>query len=131
MSVRQAKVVEKRHHSRVKVTWPVLAGCDRRIITGEAINITHSGALILTQEPLELGEVFEMDVNVPFRYRPVWVIAEVVRLQIASSDFDYGPYGMGVQFIIISEEDRESIASFVLNQQAMEAFTKLQYLSEI
>jgi len=128
MSVRQAKVVEKRHHSRVKVTWPVLAECDRRIITGEAINITHSGALILTQEPLELGEVFEMDVNVPFRYRPVWVIAEVVRLQIASSDVDYGPYGMGVQFIIISEEDRESIASFVLNQQAMEAFTKLQYL---
>jgi c-di-GMP-binding flagellar brake protein YcgR len=128
MSVRQAKVVEKRHHSRVKVTWPVLAECDRRIINGEAINISHSGALILTQEPLEPGKVCEMDVNVPFRYRPIWALAEVVRLQTAGYDVEYGPYGMGVQFIVISEEDRESIASFVLNQQAMEAFTKLQYI---
>ena len=128
MSVREAKVVEKRHHSRVKVAWPVLAECDRRIINGEAINITHSGAFLLTQEPLEPGEVFEMAVSVPFRYRPIWAIAEVVRPQTASSDVDYGPYGMGVQFIIISDEDRESIASFVLNQQAMEAFTKLQYI---
>jgi hypothetical protein len=128
MSVRQAKVVEKRHHSRVRVTWPVLAECDRRIINGETINITHSGALIRTQEPLELGKVFEMDVNVPFRYRPIWAIAEVVRLQTAGSDVDYGPYGTGVHFIIISEEDRESIASFILNQQAMESFTKLQYI---
>ena len=128
MSVRQAKVVEKRHHSRVKVAWPVLAECDRRIINGEAINITHSGVLILTHDPLEPGEVFELVVSVPFRYRPIWAIAEVVRPQTASSDVDYGPYGMGVQFIIISDEDRESIASFVLNQQAMEAFTKLQYI---
>ena len=116
MSVRQAKVVEKRHHSRVKVAWPVLAECDRRVIRGEAINITHSGALILTQEPLEPGEVFELVVSVPFRYRPIWAIAEVVRPQTASSGVDYGPYGMGVQFIIISDEDRESIANFVLNQ---------------
>ena len=116
MSVRQAKVFENRQRSRVKVAWPVLAECDRRVINGEAINITHSGALILTQEPLEPGEVFELVVSVPSRYRPIWAIAEVVRPQTASSDVDYGPYGMGVQFIIISDEDRESIANFVLNQ---------------
>ena len=128
MSVREARVVENRQHSRVKVAWPVFAEYDRKIINGEAINISHSGALILTQEPIEPGEVFEMAVSVPFRYRPIRAIAEVMRPQTASSDVDYGPYGMGVQFIIISGEDLERIASFVLNQQAMEAFTKLQYI---
>ena len=113
MSVLEAKVVENRQHFRVKVAWPVLAECDRRVINGEAINITHSGALILTQEPLEPGEVFELVVSVPFRYRPIWAIAEVVRPQTASSDVDYGPYGMGVQFIIISDEDRDLILSRV------------------
>ena len=113
MSVREARVVEKRHHSRAKVAWPVFAEYDRKIINGEAINISHSGALILTQEPLEPGEVFELVASVPFRYRPIWAIAEVVRPQTASSDVDYGPYGMGVQFIMISEEDRELILSRV------------------
>ena len=113
MSVREARVVENRQHSRAKVAWPVLAECDRRVICGEAINITHSGALILTQEPLEPGEVFELVVSVPFRYRPIRAIAEVMRPQTASSDVDYGPYGMGVQFIIISDEDRDLILSRV------------------
>ena len=113
MSVLEAKVVENRQHSRVKVAWPVLVECDRRVINGEAINITHSGALILTQEPLEPGEVFELVVSVPSRYRPIWAIAEVVRPQTASSDVDYEPYGMGVQFIIISDEDRDLILSRV------------------
>jgi hypothetical protein len=95
------------------VAWPVFAEYDRKIINGEAINISHSGALIFTQEPIEPGEVFEMAVSVPFGYRPIRAIAEVVRPQTASSDVDYGPYGMGVQFIMISEEDRELILSRV------------------
>ena len=113
MSVREARVVEKRHHSRAKVAWPIFAEYDRKIINGEAINISHSGALILIQEPIEPGEVFEMAVSVPFGYRPIRAIAEVVRPQTASSDVDYGPYGTGVQFIMISEEDRKLILSRV------------------
>ena len=113
MSVREARVVEKRHHSRAKVAWPIFAEYDRKIINGEAINISHSGALILIQESIEPGEVFEMAVSVPFGYRPIRAIAEVVRPQTASSDVDYGPYGMGVQFIMISEEDRKLILSGV------------------
>ena len=113
MSVREARVVEKHHHSRAKVAWPIFAEYDRKIINGEAINISHSGALILIQEPIEPGEVFEMAVSVPFGYRPIRAIAEVVRPQTASSDVDYGPYGMGVQFIMISEKDRKLILSGV------------------
>jgi hypothetical protein len=113
MSAREASLIEKRHHSRAKVAWPVFAEYNRKIINGEAINISHSGALIFIQEPIEPGEVFEMAVSVPFGYRPIRTIAEVVRPQTTSSDVDYGPYGMGVHFLMISKEDRKLILTRV------------------
>ena len=74
--------------------------------------------------PILLPFLFVFFRDVVFLQRWVGIFAII----FASSDVDYVPYGMGVQFIMISEEDRDSIASFVLNQQAMAAFTKLQYI---
>lgn len=113
MSVREAKVVKKRQHSRVNAAWPVFAESDRRIISGKAINISPGGAFILFQNPLKLGEVFELTVSVPLRNYPIRAIAEVVRSQTAGFDVEIKQYGIGVQFIIIPDADRESISSFV------------------
>ena len=105
--------VKERKHSRVKVALPVFAETNRKILSGEAINISPGGVFIFTQEPLKLGEIFVLTVSVPFRDSPVMAIVEAVRSQTVRSAVNFMPHGMGVQFIILSDEDRESISLFV------------------
>jgi hypothetical protein len=106
-------MLEKREHSRVKVAWPVFAETNRKLLSGEAINISPGGVFILTQEPLKLGEIFELTVSVPFRDSPVMAIVEAVRSQTIRSAVNFMFRGMGIQFIVLSDGDRESMSVFV------------------
>ena len=51
---------------------------NRIIISGETVDLSPSGALNHCKKPLELGEVFELAIRVPFRYAPMRSIAEVI-----------------------------------------------------
>ena len=113
MSVGEARLVNRRKDTRANVAWLILAETNRKIVSGEAINISSGGVFILTQEPLKLGEVFELTVSVPYRDSPVRAIGEAVRSQTARSNVNLNPHGMAVQFMILSHVDRESISVFV------------------
>lgn len=113
MFVGEARVVNRRKEIRANVAWLVFVENNRKIISGEAINISPGGVFILTQEPLKLWEVFELTVSVPYRDSPVRAIVEAVRSQTVLSDVNLYPHGMAVQFMILSHVDRESISVFV------------------
>ena len=113
MFVGEARVVNRRKETRANVAWLVFVENNRKIISGEAINISPGGIFILTQEPLKLGEVFELTVSVPYRDFPIKAIVEAVRSQAVGSDVNLYPHGMAVQFMILSHVDRESISVFV------------------
>lgn len=113
MFVGEARVVNRRKETRANVAWLVFVETNRKIISGEAINISPGGVFILTQEPLKLWEVFELTVSVPYRDSPVRAIVEAVRSQTVLSDVNLYPHGMAVQFMILSHVDRESISVFV------------------
>ena len=113
MFVGEARVANRRKDTRANVAWLVFVETNRRIISGEAINISPGGVFILTQEPLKLREVFELTVSVPYRDSPVRAIVEAVRSQTVRSDVNLYPHGMAFQFMILSHVDRESISVFV------------------
>jgi hypothetical protein len=100
---------------------------NRRIIRGETINISSDAAFIRCEEALdaafirceealEPGEVIELAVSVPFPSSPIRIIAEVVRSETLGSDAEPLSHGTIVQFMIISDEDRKFISSFVSDQ---------------
>ena len=113
MILHTAKVTKKRQHFGVKVAWPIFLESNRRIIRGETINISSDAAFIRCQEALEPGEVIELAISIPFPSSPIRTIAEVVRSETLGSDAKSLSHGTIVQFMIISDEDRRFISSFV------------------
>jgi hypothetical protein len=111
-----AKVTKKRQHFGAKVAWPIFLESNRKIIHGETINISSDAAFIRCQEALEPGEVIELSISVPFPSSPIRTIAEVVQSENLGSDAESLPVGTIVQFMIISDEDRKFISSFVSDQ---------------
>jgi hypothetical protein len=109
-------MTKKRQHFGANVAWPIFLEKNRRIIRGETINISLDAAFIRCQEALEPGEVIELAISVPFPSSPIRTIAEVVRSETLGSDAEPLSVGTIVQFMIISDEDRKFISSFVSDQ---------------
>jgi hypothetical protein len=109
-------MTKKPQHFGAKVAWPIFLESNRKIIRGETINISSNAAFIRCQEALEPGEVIELAISVPFPSSPIRTIAEVVRSETLGSAAESLSVGTIVQFMIISDEDRKFISSFVSDQ---------------
>jgi len=100
-----------RQHQRGKVSWPVTIQTEEGTIERATYNISPHGAFIRGLSPLELHEVVDMTFSGPdhlitVKARVVWSSSQVP----PKEDM---PRGVGVEFINISDEDREIISSFV------------------
>ena len=109
-------MTQERQHFEAKVAWPIFLESNRRIIRGETISISSDAAFIRCQETLEPGEVIELAISVPFPSSPIRTIAEVVRSEILGSAAESLSVCTIVQFLVISDEGRKFISSFVLDQ---------------
>ena len=76
-------------------------------------NISKGGTFIRTGKPLEVGTEFVFVLSFPsaegqlrLRGEVMWVVAEDVATET-------GPAGMGIRFLFDSDEERESVHSFV------------------
>jgi len=100
---------EGRKHKRVKVNWPVSIQTKEGTIERATYNISPGGAFIRGLSPLELHEVVDMLISVhdiTTKARVVWTRRQVC------PDGDM-PRGVGVEFVKISDENREMISSLV------------------
>jgi c-di-GMP-binding flagellar brake protein YcgR len=115
MVLHTVKVMERRQHPRVELAVPVFAKTNRKVISGTTKDISAGGAFICCQRPFQSGEVFELLISTSLGSPPIKAIAEVVRSHNSCPDGESEPYGMAVQFIIISDADRKFISTIVSN----------------
>jgi len=102
---------EGRQHQRGKVSWSVTIETEEGTIERATYNISPDGAFISGLSRLELHEVVDMTISGPDH--PIKVKAKVVWTSSQVPPKEDMPRGVGVEFINISNEDREIISSFV------------------
>ena len=102
---------ESRQHQRGNVSWSVTIQTEEGTIERATYNISPEGAFIRGLSPLELHEVVDMTISGPDH--PITVKARVVWTSSQVAPKEDMPRGVGVEFINISDEDREIISSFV------------------
>ena len=102
---------EGRQHQRGKVSWSVTIETEEGTIERATYNISPHGAFISGLSRLELHEVVDMTFSGPDH--PITVKAKVVWASSQVPPKEDMPRGVGVEFINISDEDREIISSFV------------------
>ena len=101
----------RRQNPRAKVSWPVTIQTEEGTIERATYNISPDGAFIRGLSPLELHEVVDMTFSGPDH--PITVKARVVWTSSQVPPKEDMPRGVGVEFINISDEDREIISAFV------------------
>jgi hypothetical protein len=77
-------------------------------IRGETINISVGGALISCCPVLASYEIFQLTIKPPNRH-PLIAIGQVVDSGSETSEGQGKPFGMGIRFVHMSNEDRRYI----------------------
>jgi len=101
---------DRRKHPRAEIICPVIIQTKRTVISGETQNISAGGALIRCRKRIRPNEVINMFISVSVLSPRVSVSAKVIRSSISYSANEAGPYGMGVEFRAISNQDQELIS---------------------
>ena len=103
--------IERRLHPRILMNWPATLHNVQGSIEGETKDISVDGVFIFLSEKPKVG------VNFPILLKPSdGRSISVVGKKVWSSTFsiDNRPvFGMGVQFMLISPEDRRFISTLV------------------
>ena len=103
--------IERRLHPRILVKWPAVVETPRGSVEGETKDISVDGVFIFCSKEPEIGENFTIILK-PSEQRTISIVGE----KIWSGSFTIDNrtvFGMGVQFIQISPEDRNYIAVLV------------------
>jgi hypothetical protein len=103
--------IERRLHPRILVKWPAVIETQQGSVEGETKDISVDGVFIFCAKEPEIGENFPILLR-PSEQRTISLIGG----KIWSGSFTIDNktvFGMGVQFIHISTEDRNYIADLV------------------
>ncbi len=107
--------IERRLHPRILVKWPAIVETPQGSVEGETKDISVDGVFIFCADEPEIGKSFPLLLK-PSEQRTI----SVVGAKIWSGSFTIDNktvFGMGVQFIKISTEDRNYIAALVEKEQ--------------
>ena len=107
--------IERRLHPRILVKWPAVVETPHGPVEGETKDISVDGVFIFCTKEPENGENFRILLK-PSEQRTI----SVVGAKIWSGSFtveNKTVFGMGLQFIQISTEDRDYIAALVEKEQ--------------
>ena len=107
--------IERRLHPRILVKWPAVVETPQGSVEGETKDISVDGVFIFCADEPEVGENFPLLLK-PSEQRTISIVVE----KIWSGSFTIDNktvFGMGVQFIHISAEDRNYIADLVEKEQ--------------
>jgi hypothetical protein len=103
--------IERRLHPRILVKWPAVVETPQGSLEGGTKDISVDGVFIFFSKEPEIGENFPIVLK-PSEQRTISVVGE----KIWSGSFTIDNrtvFGMGVQFIHISPEDRNYIAVLI------------------
>ena len=97
---------DRREHPRVEIRWPIKIKTAQGLIEGRLRNLGSGGAYIHCEQTPEPGERVALTINPPDQ-PPFEIAAEVVWTGKVFA------LGMGVNFVEISDTDRDFIAEIV------------------
>ena len=107
--------IERRLHPRILVKWPAVVETPQGSVEGETKDISVDGVFIFCANEPAIGENFPLLLK-PSEQRTI----SIVGAKIWSGSFTIDNktvFGMGVQLIQISTEDRAYIAALVEKEQ--------------
>ena len=107
--------IERRLHPRILVKWPAVVETPQGSVEGETKDISVDGVFIFCANEPEIGDNFPLLLK-PSEQRTI----SIVGAKIWSGSFTIDNkkvFGMGVQFVDISTEDRNYIAALVEKEQ--------------
>ena len=107
--------IERRLHPRILVKWLAVVETPQGSVEGETKDISVDGVFIFCANEPEIGENFPLLLK-PSEQRTISIVGE----KIWSGSFTIDNktvFGMGVQFVDISTEDRNYIATLVEKEQ--------------
>jgi len=105
---------EKRQHARVNVGWPLTMKGFSGAMRGKMKNISAGGGFICVANFLKRGEIFSVKLDKgSVSGRGMALLARVVRSGIHCADDIQYPYGVAVEFVRVSDDDREMLCAFV------------------
>lgn len=106
--------MEKRNHQRFNVKWPVTILSQGDNIQGETRNISESGILICTKEPLRLNEDCTISIHPPGR-DSLAMNCTVVWSDLYGIDPSNTVYGVGFCFVKVSDKDLDKLRTIIPN----------------
>jgi len=104
--------INKRKHKRTSVKWPIKVHSEDKLIDGETKNISESGILFSTKEPMRLNgdyiiSLFPPDADV------LELHCTVVWSDLYGIDQSDTVYGIGICFTKVSENELQKLKSIV------------------
>jgi CheY-like chemotaxis protein len=111
---RTSLVQEKRQHARVNVSWPLTIKGFLGAMRGKMRNLSPGGAFICAATFLKRGEIFSIKIDRgSVSDRGVALLAKVVRSGVHCLDDIKYPYGVAVEFVRVSDDDRQILCTFI------------------
>ncbi len=107
--------IQRRQHSRILVSWPVLVNILQGSLEGKVKDISVGGVGIFCTEEPGAEENISIVLN-PSEQRSIALIGE----KVWSDAYETGCgtlFSMGIRFIYISPADHQYIAELVKNEQ--------------
>jgi len=103
---------ERRRDPRVEIDWPVEIFLNDRTIEGIAKNITPKGLFVCCEEPLSLKDNYRVSIFTP-NDKALTVVGKAVWSNSYAMDDRNAPVCIGLSFIKISAEDRDSLKEII------------------
>ena len=105
----------RRQYFRTSVKWPVTLLTSQDKTEGETENVSPTGAFIsCTVVPLSEGSI-RLVIKVP-GHQPINVAGKVVWSKVLNPNKGAPSFGVGVQFTMISENDRHFLREVILKR---------------
>lgn len=104
--------IEKRKNKRVTFSSIISMESEDNLYTGVSQDISTGGIFVVTDRLLPLGTKILVEFIIPPHDRKIKICGEVRWLRESNNKSDTDP-GMGLQFVDLSEEDRQALESFI------------------
>lgn len=103
---------EKRAYPRLPIKVKVDFTCNDAVQTVSSLNISAGGIYLLTRNPLPLGSMVVLKINLPNLESAVEVLGEVAWNNVHSEGESEFPEGMGIRFLNQSSLISEHLGTF-------------------
>ncbi|MFP4474250.1 MAG: PilZ domain-containing protein [Desulfatibacillaceae bacterium] len=98
-----------RRQPRVRKTWSLAFRDGGQLKEAYSKDASLGGLFIKTPEPLDRGETFQLQINLPQYEEPIDIKCEVAWNRKETEDLEQFPVGMGVEFVEMSDGDYEKL----------------------